>query len=47
MVYYILALGLILAVSITGLALKDVRLHGVNLGISLVFLILWLAKALH
>ena len=34
-------LVLILAASVTGLALKDVRLHGASLAISLVLLVLF------
>ena len=37
----IVGLVLILAASVTGLALKDVRLHGASLAISLVLLVLY------
>lgn len=39
--YTLIGLVLILAASITGLAIKDVRLHGASLAISLVLLVLY------
>jgi hypothetical protein len=46
MIYHLIAYVILLAASVTGLVLKDVRLYGIVLAVSLCMLVLRLAHVI-